>query len=108
MASSIAVTAGDTQPLLTVTLYTDSTLTKAVDLTTATSVVWKFAPSGAEGTAASKTATIATPLSGITTWQHDGTLVEGVYVVHAVITWNDATKETTVGPVMNLTVNAAA
>lgn len=111
MSTSLAVTAGDTQPLITITLYSDTALTTAIDLTTATSVVWKFAPTSATGggVAASKTAAISgTPTTGITTWRHDGTLVAGIYSVHAVITWNDATVETTVGPVMTLTVNPTA
>lgn len=99
-ATLIKVTAGDTQPLLTVPLYKDVAGTVPMPLTTATSVQWKM------GTK-TVTATIADATNGITTWQWDGTLAAGTYQVYAIITWNDTSKQTTVEPVGTLLVNAA-
>lgn len=92
----IAVTTGDTQPLLTLTLYTDETKTTVLDLTTAASVTWHF---DRGNTSVAKPATITDPAAGETTLQWDGDpdITPGYsWRVRAVIVWNDATVETSV------------
>lgn len=103
----IKVTTGDTQPLLTLTLYTDEAKTTLLDLTTATQVVWHFTSPAGDVT---KTATIAAdPTTGVTTWQWDGDplIPPGGWNVKAVITWNDSTVETSVTSVAVRVLDAA-
>lgn len=93
---TVKVTTGDTQPLLSLTLYEDDAKTTPLDLTTATSVVWHIKRGTADVT---KTATIdADPTTGVTTvqWDGDESITPANWSVRAVITWDDATTETTV------------
>jgi hypothetical protein len=96
---TVKVTTGDTQPLLTLTLFKqpggDDVPNNRLDLTDATSIVWHIKRGTTDVT---KTATIADdPTTGVTTvqWDGDASITPANWSVRAVITWNDATVETT-------------
>lgn len=97
---TVTVTEGDTQPLLTLTLYKDAAKTTALDLTTATSVTWHIVKGATD---VAKVATISDAINGVTTWRFDGdpsittsTAAAANYQVRAVVHWADGTIETAV------------
>jgi hypothetical protein len=91
---TVKVTTGDTQPLLSMAL-TDANTGNPLDLTDATSVVWHIKRGSVDVT---KNATIdPDPTTGVTTvqWDGDADITPANWSVRAVITWSDATVETT-------------
>ena len=97
MSTSITIVAGDTQPLITVTLTSSDT---ATDFTKATALTLDIGPSKTVTT----TITTKTTTQLVATWQYDGTLAEGVYDVRAAITWSDASTQHDTGAAMTITV----
>lgn len=101
---TIIVTQGDTQPLLTVTLFNERTKRTPLDLTQATKVEWLIKGGSAPRVVE---ASIADAEAGVTTWQWDGELGPRDYELWTKIYWQDGSIETST-EYQTLRVNRAA